>query len=77
MPTVLCRPVSMASFSLVPTPSVVLTSTGSWNPAARRSNKAPKPPSPPITPGRVVARARGLMRSTKASPAAISTPASR
>ena len=75
MPTVPWRPVSMARRSLVPTPSVLLTSTGSVKPAARRSNSAPKPPNPPITPGRAVARASGLMRSTRASPAAMSTPA--
>ncbi len=67
----------MASLSLVPTPSVVLTSTGSRNPAARKSNSAPNPPTPPITPGRRVACANGLIRWTKASPAAISTPACR
>jgi len=32
---------------------------------------------PPMTPVRFVARARGLMASTRASPASISTPASR
>ena len=77
MPTVAWRPVSMAILSLVPTPSVVETSTGSVNPAARRSNSAPNPPRPPITPARVVAAASGLIRSTSASPAAMSTPASR
>ena len=50
-PTVSCSPVSMAIFSLVPTPSVVETSTGSEKPAAFRSNSAPNPPNPPITPG--------------------------
>ena len=70
-------PVSIATFSLVPTPSVVDTSTGSVKPAAFRSNSAPNPPSPPITPLRVVARASGLIASTNASPASISTPAAR
>ena len=77
MPTKSCIPVSMAIFSLVPTPSVVETSIGSANPAAFRSNSAPKPPRPPITPARVVAFASGLIASTSASPASISTPASR
>src|SRR5271165_2047657 len=67
----------MAIFSLVPTPSVVETSTGSVKPAAFRSNSAPKPPKPPMTPARVVALASGLIASTSASPASISTPASR
>jgi hypothetical protein len=40
-----------------------------------RSKTAPKPPSPPIVPGRAVAIAKGPMRRTKALPAAISTPA--
>ena len=77
MPTVSCRPVSMASISLVPTPSVQDTSTGSRKPAALRSNKAPKPPSPPMVPGRAVALAAGPIASTRASPASMSTPASR
>jgi len=77
MPTVSCRPVSMAIFSLVPTPSVDEISTGSTKPAAFRSNRAPKPPMPPIVPARAVARASGLIRSTSASPASISTPAER
>ena len=34
------------------------------------------PPKPDITPGRVVRLAAGLMRSTSALPASISTPAS-
>jgi hypothetical protein len=67
----------MAIFSLVPTPSVEETRIGSTNPAAFRSNSAPNPPSPPITPAREVALASGLIASTSASPAAISTPASR
>ena len=70
------RPVSIAMRSLVPTPSVAATSTGSANPAAFRSKSAPNPPSPAITPGRAVAAAAGLMRSTRALPASMSTPAS-
>ena len=60
MPTVSCSPVSIAIFSLVPTPSVVETSTGSVKPAAFRSNSAPKPPKPPMTPARLVAFAKRL-----------------
>ena len=38
------RPVSIAILTLVPTPSVAATSTGSVNPARLRSNRPPKPP---------------------------------
>src|SRR6218665_832264 len=74
MPTLSCMFHSNASFSLVPTPSVPETSTGCRE---RRgsSNSAPKPPMPASTPSRRVFLARGLMRSTKASPAAVATPA--
>ena len=41
------------------------------------SNSAPKPPMPASTSGRIVRLANGLMRSTSASPASMSTPASR
>ena len=51
MPIPSCRPVSMASLSLVPTPSVAATSTGSLKPQALRSNRPPKPPMPPMQPG--------------------------
>ncbi len=76
MPTVSSRPESMATRSFVPTPSVEATSTGSAKPAARVSNSAPNPPRASITPGRAVPAAIGLMRSTSALPAAMSTPAS-
>jgi hypothetical protein len=69
-------PVSIAIFSLVPTPSVVETRMGSRNPAARRSNSAPNPPRPAAAPERAVDLASGLMASTRASPASMSTPAS-
>ena len=49
MPTVSCRPVRKASFSLVPTPSVPLTSTGSRRPAGS-ANAPPNPPSSDRTP---------------------------
>ncbi len=69
-------PVSMAILSFVPTPSVPATRTGSLKPAAFRSNNPPKPPRSASAPGRRVAFAAGAMRSTSASPASISTPAS-
>jgi len=70
-----CLPVSMASFSLVPTPSVVATRMGSRKPAAFGSKKAPKPPRDAAVPRRAVARASGLIASTRALPASMSTPA--
>jgi hypothetical protein len=70
-------PAAIATFSLVPTPSVVETRIGSLNPAAFRSNSAPKPPSPALVPGRAVERASGLIASTSAFPASMSTPAAR
>ena len=45
--------------------------------ALRSSTSAPKPPMPASTSGRIVRFANGLMRSTSASPASMSTPASR
>ena len=76
-----CRPrhagrCSIASFSLVPTPSFAATSSGSTNPAAFRSKKPPNPPSSASAPGRRVALASGPIARTSALPAAIETPAS-
>ena len=48
----------MASLSLVPTPSVPETSTGSLKPPALRSNRPPKPPMPPSTSARGLGRER-------------------
>jgi len=76
MPTVSWRPNANASFSLVPTPSVPDTSTG-WRYFLGTRHSAPKPPIPASTSGRRVRRANGLMASTSASPASMSTPASR
>jgi hypothetical protein len=59
----------MASFSLVPTPSVPLTSTGLACSRVGMRHKAGEPAD-------VRARASGRMRSTSASPASMSTPAS-
>src|SRR6185295_12612567 len=76
MPMPPCSPVSIAILSLVPTPSVAATSTGSLKPAALRSNSPPKPPISASAPARAVARTIGLMRSTRRFPASISTPES-
>ena len=46
-------------------------------PAAFRSNSPPKPPISASAPGRRVARTSGLIASTRALPASMSTPASR
>src|SRR5690606_10464762 len=77
MPMVSCRPVSMAILSFVPTPSVLATNSGSVKPARFKSNSAPNPPSSESAPSRRVALASGLMASTSALPASMSTPASR
>ena len=50
---------------------------GSVYPAAFRSNRPPNPPNSGLAPCLIVLFASGLMASTKASPASISTPASR
>src|SRR5688572_11309962 len=76
MPTVSWRLAMNATFSLLPTPSVDETSTGSRYPAGTRTNPA-NPPMPPRTSGRWVDFARGTIRRTASSPASMSTPASR
>src|SRR5438552_5396230 len=76
MPTVSWRPARQATFSLDPTPSVDETMTGSRYFDGRPTRLA-KPPTPPITSARFVARASGMMRRTASSPASMSTPASR
>src|SRR5258705_911199 len=70
------RFISMASLSLVPTPSVDATRSGSLKPAAFKSNRPPKPPKSAAAPRRAVAFAAGAIRETNASPASMSTPAS-
>src|SRR5215203_2056365 len=75
-PMVSWIPVSMAIFTFVPTPSLAATRIGSLKPAAFRSNSPPKPPISASAPGRRVARTRGLIASTMALPASISTPES-
>src|SRR5579885_443356 len=63
--------------ALVPTPSVELTSTGWRYRAVSKAKAPPKPPMPPSTSGRAVEATTRLIRSTAASPAAMSTPAER
>ena len=76
MPIVSWRASENASFSFVPTPSVPDTSTGSRY-FFGSPHRAPKPPMPASTSGRRVRFAKGLIASTSASPASMSTPASR
>eukprot|EP00965_Chrysotila_dentata_P261418 6214246-Pleurochrysis_carterae.AAC.3 len=75
MPMRSCCRVCCAMISLVPTPSVPDTSTGSSYPAALRSKRPPNPPIEPITPDRSVDLASGLIRSTSSLPASMETPA--
>ena len=51
MPTVSCLFIRKAILSLVPTPSVPLTSTGREIPVRSSSNSPPNPPMPESTPG--------------------------
>ncbi len=63
--------------TLVPTPSVLVASTGRVIRAiALASNRPAKPPSPPSTSGRVARRTLAFISSTALSPASTSTPAS-
>src|SRR6202035_4539 len=66
----------MATLSLVPTPSALETSTGSFHFLRSNANSAPNPPMPPSTPGVKVLLAWWRMRCFAASATAISTPAS-
>jgi hypothetical protein len=75
-PTVECTPVAMATFSFVPTPSALETSTGSFHFLLSSANSAPNPPMPPSTPGVKVLLAWWRMRCLAASATAMSTPAS-
>ena len=75
MPMVSCLFMAMASFILVPTPSVPETKTGSLYSRLAKSNKAPNPPSPPITPAVWVLLAADFIRSTSWLPFSMSTPA--
>jgi hypothetical protein len=75
IPIVSWRPVSIAILTFVPTPSFAATRMGSRKPAAFRSKSPPKPPISASAPGRRVERTSGLMASTMALPASMSTPA--
>src|ERR1700676_5504854 len=66
----------MATLSLVPTPSALETSTGSFHLLLSSANSAPNPPIPPSTPGVKVLLAWWRMRCFAASATAIPTPAS-
>jgi len=75
MPTVPSRFAIAATFTLVPTPSVPETRTGSrYFPAGNRKNPA-NPPIPPRTSLRCVVPTIGRMRETMRSPSSMSTPA--
>jgi hypothetical protein len=75
IPTVPCLPVAKASLSLVPTPSVPDTSTGSRSPGGIMTSDE-KPPTPAST--WAVGRDFVIfdMRRTSSSAAPMSTPAS-
>ena len=73
-PTVSCRPARKATFSLVPTPSALATSTGSRQAAASSLKSPPNKPISESTPGVKVERASCLMRRTASLPASMSTP---
>ena len=75
-PTVSWRPISIATFSFVPTPSVEPTSTGSlyFEKSGRKS--PPNPPTSPSTPGVKVERMAAFARASAAAFASMSTPAS-
>src|SRR5882762_2962753 len=75
-PTVECTPVAIATLSLVPTPSALETSTGSFHFLLSRAKSAPNPPMPPSTPGVNVRLAWWRIRCFAASASAMSTPAS-
>ena len=64
IPTVSCLSIRKAIFSLVPTPSVPETSTGSDMPARSGLKRPPKPPRPPSTPGVSVRRTCSFISST-------------
>ena len=64
----------MASFSLVPTPSVAATNMGSLYCVALKSKMPPKPPILPSAPALEVERVNGFINSTSVFPISISTP---
>ena len=68
------RPARNATFSLVPTPSALATSTGSRNRPGSSWNSPPNDPISDSTPGVNVERASARMRRTVSLPASMSTP---
>ena len=64
-----------ATFSFVPTPSALETSTGSVHPPDAIENSPPNEPISDSTPGVNVPRAIDLIRRTVSLPASMSTPA--
>src|SRR5512139_2841453 len=76
-PIVSWRSRAWAMATLVPTPAVLVASTGcAMRAIALASNMPAKPPSPPSTSGRVARRTLAFISSTALSPASTSTPAS-
>ena len=63
-----------ATLSLVPTPSALDTSTGSFHAAVSSLNRPPNEPISDSTPGVKVDFASFLMRRTVSFPASMSTP---
>jgi hypothetical protein len=75
-PTVSKRPTRRATMSLVPTPSVLETSTGSFIPPKSARNSEPKLPMPVSTCGPWVERARAATVFMARVLRSMSTPAS-
>jgi hypothetical protein len=74
MPTVSCLSMACAIASFVPTPSVLLASSGRSHRLVSRRNSPAKPPRPPTTSDRRAPASRPRMSSTARSPASMSTP---
>src|SRR5262245_19192110 len=70
------RPIAIATFSFVPTPSVEATRTGSRYFEKSGRKRPPKPPTSPRTPGVNVERIAAFARASAAALASMSTPAS-
>ena len=72
-----CLSIAWAIATLVPTPSVLVASSGrAYERSAEASNSPANPPTPPRTSGPCVRRTADFISSTARSPAAVSTPAS-
>ncbi len=76
MPMPRCRPVAMATFTLVPTESVLDTSTGRFQRVTSSSKRPLNAPMPPSTAEVWVLATALRIRSTARFPASMSTPAS-